>query len=49
VTMENGAYVLPQVPGWGLEMTESFVKKHTYPIGKIWQGREASGGVTFLA
>ena len=49
VTMENGAYVLPQVPGWGLEMTESFVKRHTYPTGKVWQGREASGGVTFLA
>ena len=48
-TMENGSYVLPQVLGWGLEMTESFVEKHTYPTGKVWQGREASGGVTFLA
>ena len=49
VTMENGAYILPQVPGWGLEMTESFVERHAYPTGKVWQGREASGGVTFLA
>jgi L-fuconate dehydratase len=49
VTISSGAYVLPNVPGWGLEMKDNFVQTHSYPAGKVWQGREASGGVTFLA
>ena len=45
----DGAYIAPTVPGWGLEMFPNFVEKHTYPTGVVWQGREASGGITFLA
>ena len=49
IQVHNGAYVTPTVPGWGLEMYRDFVEKHTYPTGSVWQGREASGGITFLA
>ena len=49
VEMAAGAYVTPTAPGWGLEMHPQFVADHTYPTGKVWIGREASGGVTFLA
>ncbi|RKU35005.1 mandelate racemase/muconate lactonizing enzyme domain-containing protein [Candidatus Poribacteria bacterium] len=49
IQVQQGAYVAPTVPGWGLEMQADFVAAHTYPTGSVWQGREASGGVTFLA
>lgn len=49
IQVRDGAYVAPTVPGWGLEMFPDFVEKHTYPSGSVWQGREASGGITFLA
>ena len=49
VQVREGAYVTPTVPGWGLEMDPAFVEQHTYPTGAVWQGREASGGITFLA
>ncbi len=49
IQVRDGAYVAPTVPGWGLEMHHDFVDKHIYPIGAVWQGREASGGITFLA
>ena len=49
IKIRNGAYVAPTVPGWGLEMFPDFVEKHTYPTGSVWQGREESGGITFLA
>jgi L-fuconate dehydratase len=49
VKVENGAYVAPASPGWGLEMRDDFIEKYTYPTGSIWVGREASGSVTFLA
>ncbi len=49
IQVENGAYVTPTTPGWGLEMYPDFIEKHIYPTGTVWQGREASGGITFLA
>ena len=49
VEVEHGAYVTPTTPGWGLEMHPDFVERHIYPTGSVWQGREASGSVTFLA
>jgi hypothetical protein len=30
-------------------MDPDFVAQHTFPGGEIWQGRQASGGITFLA
>ncbi len=49
IQVRDGAYITPTVPGWGLEMYPEFVEKHIYPTGSVWQGREASGGITFLA
>lgn len=49
IRMSDGAYVAPTTPGWGLEMYPDFVEKHTYPTGAVWQGREESGSITFLA
>ncbi len=49
IQITNGAYVAPLIPGWGLEMYPEFVVNHTYPTGSIWQGREESGGITFIA
>lgn len=49
IQVRDGAYIAPTVPGQGLEMHSDFVEKHTYPTGEVWQGREASGGITFLA
>ncbi|MDE0313787.1 MAG: mandelate racemase/muconate lactonizing enzyme domain-containing protein [Candidatus Poribacteria bacterium] len=49
IQVRDGAYVAPTVPGWGLEMYPDFIEKHIYPTGAVWQGREASGGITFLA
>jgi L-fuconate dehydratase len=49
IAMAEGAYVAPNTAGWGLEMQRDFVVSHTYPTGSVWQGREASGSITFLA
>jgi len=49
VAMKDGAYQTPAAAGWGLEMEEEFVRDHTYPTGSVWQGREASGSITFVA
>ena len=49
VRVKNGSYVAPTSPGWGLEMHAEFIDAHTYPTGSVWVGREASGGVTFIA
>jgi len=49
VRVDNGSYVTPTSPGWGLEMHPDFIEAHTYPTGYVWVGREASGGVTFIA
>ncbi len=49
IQIREGAYVAPTAPGWGLEMYPEFVEKHVYPTGSVWQGREASGDITFLA
>jgi len=49
ITVADGAYVTPTRPGWSLEMHADFVASHTYPGGAVWQGREASGSITFLA
>ena len=49
IKVANGAYVTPTAPGWSLEMDPDFIVQHTFPGGEIWQGRQASGGITFLA
>ena len=49
VEVADGAYIAPKAAGWGLEMQPDFVTNHTYPNGKIWRDRQASGSITFLA
>lgn len=49
VQVEQGHYVAPSCDGWGLEMHDSFIEDHLYPSGKVWNGREESGSITFLA
>ena len=49
IEVAHGAYATPTRPGWSLEMHPDFVAEHSYPTGAIWQGREDSGGITFLA
>ena len=49
LSIRNGAYEIPTSGGWGLEMEEEFVREHTYPTGRVWQGREDSGSITFIA
>lgn len=49
IQISNGAYVVPSIPGWGLEMHPKFVEDYTYPTGSIWKDRVESGDITFLA
>jgi L-fuconate dehydratase len=49
VQVKQGHYVAPSSDGWGLEMHDSFIDDHLYPSGKVWNGREKSGSITFLA
>ena len=49
IKVAHGAYVPPTGPGWSLAMHPDFIARHTYPTGEVWQGREATGGITFLA
>ena len=49
IEVAAGAYVTPTLPGWSLEMHPNFVAEHTFPSGTVWRGREASGGIGFLA
>ena len=48
IEVKNGHYVTPSRFGWGLEMNEEFFDDHTYPTGKVWKDRIASGSITFL-
>jgi L-fuconate dehydratase len=49
IRVADGCYITPTQPGWNLEMHPDFVTDHTYPSGAVWQGREDSGAITFLA
>ena len=49
IGVTDGCYITPTQPGWNLEMRPDFVADHTYPSGAVWQGREDSGAITFLA
>lgn len=38
VVVKNGHYVLPQAPGWGIEMQPEFLAQHRFPNGVAWNG-----------
>lgn len=48
IRVMDGCYVTPEMPGWGLEMHEDFVRSHLYPDGTVWRDRVASGSISFL-
>jgi len=48
IQVNNGHYVTPSSPGWGLEMTKQFFDRHIYPNGDVWKDRKESGSITFL-
>ena len=35
--ISNGAYMLPQAPGYSIEMFDESLRGYEYPSGKIWQ------------
>ena len=41
VKIQNGHYLPPREPGWGIEFHEKFLTDHTYPDGKVWKNRPA--------
>ncbi|MBX2824735.1 MAG: mandelate racemase/muconate lactonizing enzyme domain-containing protein [Gammaproteobacteria bacterium] len=49
VAVQNGRYVVPSGPGWGLEIKSEFIDKHRFPSGPVWREREGPVGSQFLA
>ena len=49
VAVDNGNYVTPAVPGWGLEMNTEFIAGHRYPDGPVWSARQGPMGAAFIA
>jgi len=43
--VRNGHWVLPQAPGWGLEMEDEFVARYRYPEGPDCAEAEEADGV----
>ncbi len=39
VEVQDGCYVTPKAAGWGLEFLPSFIDKHTFPTGEVWDSR----------
>eukprot|EP00112_Aurelia_sp_Birch-Aquarium-sp1_P013780 Seg2941.2 transcript_id=Seg2941.2/GoldUCD/mRNA.D3Y31 product="Mitochondrial enolase superfamily member 1" protein_id=Seg2941.2/GoldUCD/D3Y31 len=37
VIVKNGAYHLPQMPGYGCQMKPKSIWDHTYPTGRVWK------------
>ncbi|MGN7515837.1 MAG: L-fuconate dehydratase [Allomuricauda sp.] len=37
VTIKNGAYMPPKLPGYSITMKGKSLEEHTYPNGEIWQ------------
>ena len=42
--VENGAYILPNQPGYSAEMFEESVEKFTFPNGSYWSGALVASG-----
>jgi L-fuconate dehydratase len=36
VTIKNGNYMPPSMPGYSIEMKESSIKDYTFPGGRMW-------------
>jgi L-fuconate dehydratase len=40
VRVQDGFYVAPTNPGWGLEFDAEFIQRHRYPEGEVWAERD---------
>ena len=49
VKVQNGHYISPENPGWGLEMKLDFITRHRFPNGDVWRFREGPVGSAFEA
>ena len=49
VAVQDGHYIAPEGPGWGLEMKAEFIERHRYPNGEIWRHRKGPLGSAFEA
>ena len=50
VRVDQGCYLTPTAPGWGLEFKPEFIERHRFPDGEVWNSRPADRkGATFEA
>ena len=49
VGVKQGHYIAPETPGWGLEMNEDFLDRHSFPDGEVWRSRSEPVGPAFEA
>lgn len=49
VEVQDGHYIAPESPGWGLEMKSDFINRHRFPNGDVWRDREGPLGPAFEA
>jgi len=50
VATQDGRYVTPTAPGWGLNFIPEFIEQHRFPDGPVWVDRDPSRkGVAFEA
>ena len=49
VEVQNGHYISPENPGWGLEMKLDFITRHKFPNGDVWRSRNGPVGSAFEA
>lgn len=49
VAVDDGRYVTPSQPGWGLEMKSTFIEQYRFPTSPLWSNRSGPIGALFLA
>jgi len=37
ISLKKGRYSLPNASGWGIQMTDHFLKQHSFPNGVVWK------------
>ncbi len=45
VRIQNGNYLVPQLPGYSIEMKSESLADHTFPEGKIWKKIASEGAI----
>nr|MCH9748863.1 mandelate racemase/muconate lactonizing enzyme domain-containing protein [Alphaproteobacteria bacterium] len=49
VLVQDGSYVAPESPGWGLEIKSDFLEQYRFPDGEAWRNRKGPIGSAFEA